>query len=88
MEAKETKEAIIATVVLGKFVIDRLKDGVDLADVTAMVNALMVDGEFKTKVLAGIDGAEKIPAELKALDLKGAIGMATIIPEIITIMKA
>jgi hypothetical protein len=80
---KETKEAILALVILGKFIADRLKDGAQLDDALALGQKLIEDGEFKTKVLAGIEGAEKVPDELGELDTADLLDLAKVIPDIL-----
>jgi len=84
---KETKEALIAMAILGKFVTDKLKDGVQLEDAMALGSALLVDGEFKSKVMAGIHGIEMVPKEVSDLSAADIIEMCQIIPELITIVK-
>lgn len=84
---KETKEAILALVVLGKFVADRLKDGVDLADAGALVQKLS-DEEFKTVVQAGIEGVEVVPKELGELDLADFLELAKVLPDVLAKLQA
>ncbi len=80
---KETKEALLALIVLGKFVADRLKDGVQLADAGALASALMNDGTFKDVVTAGVEGIDKVPAEVEELDLADMLELAKVIPELV-----
>lgn len=85
---KETKEALLALVILGKFVADRLKDGVSFDDAVALAGALGVDGEFKSKVMAGVAGAEKIPAEVGEIDLADGLELAKVLPEMLSVLSA
>lgn len=85
---KETKEALIAMVMLGKFVANRLKDGVQLDDAMALGTALLLDGEFKTKVMAGIQGAEMVPKEVSEMDMADILELAKALPEMIEIIGA
>lgn len=80
---KETKEGIMAIVILGKFVADRLKDGADFDDASALIQKLLADGAFKEKVLAGIQGADAIPSEVSELDLADYFELAKMIPDIL-----
>jgi hypothetical protein len=80
---KETSEGLLALVVLGKFVADRLKDGAQLDDALALGQKLMTDGEFKSIVSAGVDGAEKIPAEIGELDVADYLELAKGLPAIL-----
>lgn len=85
---KETKEAILALVILGKFVADRLKDGVQLDDAVALGAKLMGDADFKAKVMAGIDGIEKVPAEVGEIDLADLLELSKVIPDILVAIQA
>lgn len=85
---KETKEALIGLVVLGKLVSDRLKDGVQLDDAMAIGQALLVDGSLKEKVMAGIKDAEKIKDEVKDMDLAKILELAKVIPDLIKEIQA
>ena len=88
MDIKETKEAIIALTLLGKFVADRAKDGLQLDDAVALAAKLASDPDFLAKVKLGIDGAEKIPAEIKDMSFAEVLELAGLIPEMLTILKA
>ena len=85
---KETKEALLALAVLGAFVAKRLKDGVQLDDATALVAKLTGDTEFKAKLTAGIEGIDQVPKELGELDLEDIIALLTVVPEMLTQIKA
>lgn len=85
---QETKEAILALVVLGKFVADRLKDGVQMDDAMALGMKLMSDESFKSKVMAGIQGIEKVPEEIKDIHLAEVLELAKIIPDILKEIQA
>ena len=85
---KETKEAILALVILGKFVADKAKDGLDFSDVMALGQKLM-DEEFKAKVMAGVHGMELITAEIQDLKMAELFELAQFIPEVLAeIQKA
>lgn len=84
---KETKEGILALIILGKFVADRMKDGLAIDDAMALGQKLL-DEEFKKVVLAGIDGMDKIPDEVKHMGMAEVFELAQMIPEILTILKA
>lgn len=84
---KESKEAIIALVLLGKLVSDRVKDGVDLSDAMAIGQALLVDGEFKSKIEAGYKDADKIKEEFKDFNLAKAIELVGVLPEVAVILQ-
>lgn len=84
---KELKEAIVAAVLVGKLAAVLMKDGVQMEDAVALM-AKMQDAEFKAKVMAGVEGMDKIPAELKDLQLAEMLEVAQVIPEVIAILKA
>jgi len=79
MEVKESKEALVALVVLGKAVSAAAKDGLDLSDALALGTKFVSDDKFRSAIVEGVKGLEKIGPELKdlaaseALDLLGAI---------------
>lgn len=79
MEVKESKEALVALVVLGKAVAAAAKDGLDLSDALALGTKFVSDDKFRSAIVEGVKGLEKIGPELKdlaaseALDLLGAI---------------
>lgn len=86
-QMKETKEAIIALVLLGKFVADRVKDGVQLDDALALGQALMVDGEFKVLVEAGYKGTDLIDDEFKDFTLVKGLELVQVIPKLVEILQ-
>lgn len=86
MDVKETKEAVLALVLLGKFVADRLKDGVGMDDAAALF-AKLADEEFKAKVAAGVDGLDKVPAELGDLQVADMLELVKLVPEILEILQ-
>lgn len=79
MEVKESKEALVALVVLGKAVAELAKDGLDLSDGLALGSKFIADEKFRGALVEGIKGIDKVGAELKdiaaseALELLGAI---------------
>lgn len=85
---KETKEALVAFAVLGAFVAARLKDGAQLDDALALGQKLIGDAEFKGKVMAGIEGIDKVPSEVKDLQLSEVLEIAQVIPELLVAIKA
>jgi hypothetical protein len=54
----------------------------------ALGTALLADGEFKTKVMAGISGIEMVPAEIKDMQAADLIEMCQVMPEMIKILSA
>lgn len=85
---KETKELLVALVLLGKFVSDRVKDGVQLDDAMALGQALLLDGEFKSKIEAGYKDADKIGDEFKDFGLVKALELMQVIQELVVIVQA
>jgi hypothetical protein len=79
VEIKESKEALVALVVLGKAVADLAKDGLDLSDGLALGSKFIADEKFRAAIVEGIKGIDKVGPELKdiaaseALELLGAI---------------
>ncbi len=85
---KETGEALLALLKLGKFVAKRLEDGADLGDALALYNKLTSDGEFRNVFNAGIEGYQKIAGEVSEIDLMDALELAKLIPEMTKIVAA
>lgn len=65
---QETVEALNAVFAITNFIVERAKDGVQLADAGALVEKLLIDEEFKKLIANGFAGLSKIPAEMKDLD--------------------
>lgn len=78
-DVKETKQALIALVVLGKAVAAAAKDGLDLSDALALGSKLVSDAAFRDALVEGVKGLDKVPEEIKdiaaseALELLGAV---------------
>lgn len=75
MDVKESKEALVALAAIGKVVIDLAKDGVDFGDAVALGSKLVTDEKFRAKVTAGVQGIDKIPAELKDIAASEALDL-------------
>ena len=78
-DVKETKQALVALVVLGKAVAALAKDGLDLSDAVALGSKLVSDAAFRDAIVEGAKGLDKVPEEIKdiaaseALELLGAV---------------
>ena len=78
-DVKETKQALVALVLLGKAVAAAAKDGLDLSDAVALGSKLVSDEKFREALVEGVKGLDQVPAELKdiaaseALELLGAV---------------
>ncbi len=81
---KESKEAAVALIELGAYVVSLAKDGIGFDDALALAKRYQEDPAFKAKLNAGIEGYDKIPAELKDLtvaegvELVGAVGIEVV----------
>lgn len=84
---KESKELILALALVGKFVMDRVKDGVQMDDAVALGNALWAEGDFKNMVMAGYKDADKIAEEFKDFSIAKALDLAGVIPELAQIIQ-
>lgn len=73
---KETQEAVVALAKLGKFVAAQAKDGLDLKDGAALAAKIVGDEAFRSALIAGFEGAAKIPAEVKDLSFEEGIALA------------
>lgn len=88
MDVKETKEALKATIAIGKFVLEQAKDGLDLNDLGALITKVVNDEAFKGLLAAGLDGIDKVPAELSDLEFNEVLELAEVLPELIEMIKA
>ena len=57
-------------------------------DATALATKLMMDPEFKAVALAGLDGLEKVPAEIGELDMADMLELAKMIPQVLELLTA
>jgi|GEM_PF-2263275 len=88
----ETKEAIVGINELILVVAVLLKDGFQPgSDMTSFVTKLVSDSNFRSVLMKAQDGANKIPAEMKDLDLMEGIELAKLqieyIPKIVSVLK-
>jgi hypothetical protein len=78
-DVAQTKQVLVALVVLGKAVAAAAKDGLDLSDAVALGSKLVSDEKFRDALVEGVKGIDQVPAELKdiaaseALELLGAV---------------
>jgi hypothetical protein len=78
-DVAQTKQALVALVVLGKAIAAAAKDGLDLSDAVALGSKLVSDEKFREALVEGVKGIDQVPAELKdiaaseALELLGAV---------------
>ena len=78
-DVAQTKQVLVALVVLGKAVAAAAKDGLDLSDAVALGSKLVSDEKFREALVEGVKGIDQVPAELKdiaaseALELLGAV---------------
>lgn len=75
---KETQEALVAANEVSLIMINRLKDGVQLADFQAFYDKLTNDEVFKAKLEAAWTDWKLIPAELKDISLSEGLQLATL----------
>lgn len=73
MEIKESKEAVIALVALGKVVAKLAADGLDMSDAVALGSKLISDADFRGKLTAGLQGLDKVVPELKDIAASEAL---------------
>lgn len=66
---KETMEMLEGLNELSLFVIQKSKDGLQAKDGVELVEKLLLDADFKSKLSVAIEGINKVPAEIKDLDL-------------------
>lgn len=84
---KETGEMLVGCAVLGKVVLDLVKDGVQLNDAVALGTKLVADPVFRKALQDAADKADLIDDELGEIDFADAIDLAKIIPQLLEIFK-
>jgi len=78
-DVTQTKQALVALVILGKAIAVAAKDGLDLGDAVALGSKRVSDSAFRDALVEGVKGIDQVPAELKdiaaseALELLGAV---------------
>ena len=88
---KETKEVIVAANLLTCFLIERLKDGVQIEDFSAMYDKLILDDEFREMMREAYKDIEKVPAEIGDLDGMEMVELSSLqinmIPKLLSAIK-
>lgn len=88
---KETKEALIGVNTLSLFLVERLKDGVQLDDAVAVFGKLTADEEFKKIMGDAVEGIKAVPEEVKDLDVTEAVELITLqasfVPKFVEALK-
>ena len=78
-DVAQTKQVLVALVLLGKTIALAAKDGLDLSDAVALGSKLVSDEKFREALVEGVKGIDQVPAELKdiaaseAFELLGAV---------------
>lgn len=80
MDIKETKEGLIALGAAVKAIKEVTADGVQPKDGLALLQKYNDDEAFRAKIDAGVQGANKIPAELADLGLVEGIDLLRMLP--------
>jgi hypothetical protein len=75
---KETKEALIGINELAVAIAGALKDGLQVGDAAYLWAKLQSDPAMSAKLMAAYEGASKIPAEVKDLDLGEGIELLSV----------
>jgi urease gamma subunit len=70
---KETTEALVACVLVGKLVMKKLSDGAQVSDALEVAKELLTNEELRNSIMAGVAGSTEILAEVKDLDLEEAL---------------
>ncbi len=79
MEIKETKEVLVALNEVTLVIAEALKDGFDATeDLVAILNKLVLDEAFKTKIEDAFENISAIGDELKDIDLNEGIELALV----------
>jgi hypothetical protein len=76
MDVKNTKEAIVALVKLGKEIAKLSKDGLDVKDIAALGMKLATDDAFRGVFITAFEGCSSIPAEVKEIEFNEGVELA------------
>ena len=89
---KETKEALVGAMSLGLFLYSKFKDGVQMNDFASILAKFEQDPEFKAKIVAAYEDAEKINLELTDITFSEGIELASALlselPALIAVLPA
>lgn len=83
-----TKEALIAAVTLYMVIKGELKDGFQAQDIVDLFKKFADDANFHQVIMNAYQDAAKIPDEVKNFNAAEAFDLATVIPQLIEILKA
>ena len=72
---KETKEVLEGINTIAEEIISVAKDGIQIKDAAQIVEDLITKPEFKQKLVNMVEGINKVPAELKDLDLMEGVDL-------------
>ena len=75
---KELSEGLEGANALSLYMVGALKDGLQVADLTGLLDKWKNDEEFKAKLTAAAEGASKIPDEIKDIDVGEGIELAAL----------
>lgn len=70
---KETKEVVSGAMHLGGLLYSRFKDGVQASDIVVILDKIKNDPELSAALIAAYNGADKVPAEVKELDIQDGV---------------
>ena len=76
---QETKEAVAGVLVLGAVITKELKNGFDLSDIVAAVNAINADPVKKAVIEAALKDIFKVSEEIKDLSMKEGVEVAGVV---------
>lgn len=87
----ETAEVLVALNELSLVIIKHARDGLNVADVPAIIIELMANDAYKSALGRAIDGISAVPAEVKDLQLEEGFELAktqfSYLPKLLEAMK-
>jgi hypothetical protein len=85
----ETKEALVGLLAITELLASEFKDGVQAADVADIILKITANDDLKKKLLDAYNGIDKVPAEVKDMDIAEAVELLTFAtPKILDVIKA
>lgn len=85
----ESKEALAGVFELAIAIAEQLKDGAQVADLGELFVKFQSDPVFHASLVKAVSGIQKVPAEMKTLDLASGLDLAVfVIPYIPRMLEA
>ena len=86
---KDSKELVIGLLAIAALLAEKLKDGVQVADIGEIVAKIAADEVLKAKIEAAYVDIEKVPSEVQAATVSEVVEiLAAALPEVLNLINA